>query len=75
MMEKLNSGDIPGTNEIGRFFKVMRTMHKMLQKDEELVSLIEEKTTEENYFKGNTTLMVQDFYWCCTRDVYGIENY
>jgi len=75
MMEKLGAPNIPGTKEIGRFFKVMRTIFNMLEKDEELVSLIKTKTTEDKYFKNRTTLLAQDFYWCCTRENYAIENY
>lgn len=64
-MEMVRANTIPGTNEIGRFFKVMNTLYNILIKDEELLRIHRGKIANERYYQGDTLLLAQDFYFCC----------
>ena len=74
-MGKLLQADTPSAQEMGRFFKLMLFLQKYLKEDATLVKLVEEKIMDDIYFKGDSTLLAQDFYWCCGRDAYAIEKY
>ncbi len=66
-MEVVHAKTIPGTNELGRFFKVMRTLHSILVKDKELLQIHKNLCADSIYYHGETLLLAQDFYWCVTR--------
>lgn len=74
-MDKILHSDIPSAQEMERFYKLMHFIQKFLTKEDELVELIEAKISDEKYFKGDSTLLAQDFYWCCGREGYAIEEY
>lgn len=63
-MEKVRAKTIPGTNEIARFFKVMKTIHGILSKDHELMNIHNGLRKDSKYFKEDSLLLAQDFYWC-----------
>jgi hypothetical protein len=63
-MEKVRAKTIPGTNEIARFFKVMKTIHGILAKDQELMKIHSALRKESKYFQEDSLLLAQDFYWC-----------
>lgn len=62
LLIKLGSRDIPKVNDIGRFFKVMRTLYKMMQKDEELMQLHQRRLHPDKHYQGDSLLMVEEFY-------------
>ncbi len=62
MMELLGSRDVPTLNDVGRFFKVMRTVSGFLKKDEEIMALHRERLHPKLHFAGETLLVVEDFY-------------
>lgn len=61
-MAAIGSLDIPKLNDIGRFFKVMRTVYKFLQKNEVVLKIHSERLDESQHFTGETLLVVEDFY-------------
>jgi len=72
-MELVQAKSIPSTNEIGRFFKVMHTLYGILSKDKELLAIHRKLRKGNNYYKDESLLLAQDFYWCCDR--YYIDKY
>ena len=66
-MDVVRAKTIPGTNEIDRFFKVMRTLHGILVKDIELIQIHKNICNDSKYYQNNTLLLAQDFYWCVSR--------
>lgn len=74
-MTKVDASSIPGTSEIARFFKVMRTFYKILSADKELMKIHKGLIADKKFYQGDTLLLAQDFYWCCTREQYSIEKY
>lgn len=68
-MTLVRAKSIPGTNEIGRFFKVMRTIHNIISKDEQLIKLHKELRKDSKYFQDNSLLLAQDLYWCTRYDL------
>ena len=66
-METVRAKTIPGTNEIDRFFRVMRTLYKILSDDKELMKIHKSLISDPMYYQGDTLLLAQDFYWCVSR--------
>lgn len=65
-MALIKARDVPGTRDIGRFFKVMRTVYSILAKDEELIELHRElRAGRDDMFQGESLLLVRGFYWFC----------
>lgn len=62
LLIKLGSRDIPKVNDIGRFFKIMRTLYKMMQKDEELMQLHRRRLHPDKHYQGDSLLLVEEFY-------------
>ncbi len=62
LMALLGSRDVPKLNDVGRFFKVMRTVFGFLKKDEELMALHWERLEAGRHFEGETLLVAEDFY-------------
>ncbi len=55
-----------GPHEIGRFFKVMRTVYSIISKDEELMEMHRDLSAgQPDLYQGETLLLVRDFYWFC----------
>lgn len=67
LMEQLGSRDIPQVNDVGRFFKVMRTLSNFLKKDEEILKIHQKRLDPAKHFAGETLLVVEDFMWTMTR--------
>ncbi len=61
LMHKLGSLDVPKVNDIGRYFKVMRTIFNFIKKDEEILVVHQERLDERKHFMGETLLVVEDF--------------
>ena len=60
-MAAIGSLDVPKVNDIGRFFKVMRTVFKFLQKNENLMRIHSERLDGRRHFMGETLLVAEDF--------------
>lgn len=58
---KLNSMDIPQVHDPARWFKVSRTIHNLLVKDNELLSIFNKWINPKTHFTGNNLLMAEDF--------------
>ena len=54
---RIGSLDIPEINDLNRFFKVMRTVYKFMEKDEELIALHKERLNSEKHFTGKSLLL------------------
>jgi len=74
MMVKLETQDVPAEFEIGRFFKLMQGLYKILIKDKELLEIHAKKIEGEEFYKEPCMMLVHDFYWCCNQDEYGIDK-
>lgn len=66
-METVRAKSIPGTNEIERFFKVIRTVYNILAKDKELLQIHKRLRSNPMYYQDESLLLAQDFYWCVSR--------
>lgn len=60
-MAAIGSLDVPKVNDIGRFFKVMRTVYKFLQKNDMVLKIHNERLNEDKHFMGETLLVAEDF--------------
>ncbi len=54
---RIGSLDIPEINDLNRFFKVMRTVYKFMEKDEELISLHKSRLNPGKHFTGKSLLL------------------
>ena len=61
LMELLGSRDVPKVNDTGRFFKVMRTIFKFIQKDEGILEIHRQRLDPSRHFMGETLLVAEDF--------------
>ncbi len=61
MMELLGSRDVPKVNDTERFFKVMRTVYKFLQKDGDVLEIHRQRLDPRHHFEGDTLLAAADF--------------
>lgn len=66
LLRKLHSADIPVGNDVKRFFKVARTLDKMMDKDPEIAELNQRRIDPARHFTGKSLLLVYDFYMFCT---------
>ena len=65
-MTMIKARSAPGTREIGRFFKVMRTVYGIISKDEELLEMHRElRAGRDGLYLGDSLMLVRDFYWYC----------
>lgn len=60
-MSAIGSLDVPKVNDIGRFFKVMRTIFKFLEKNETVIKIHAGRLDERRHFMGGTLLVAEDF--------------
>ena len=65
-LDLIGALDKPEVNDMDRFFKVVRTLDKFIEKDEELLAIMKEKLEDEQFYKGKSLLLAQDFYYCCS---------
>ena len=62
-MERLGARDVPQQNDLGRYFKVMRTLNTFLEKDAEVLPLLQQQLHPKRHYQGKTLLAVADFVW------------
>lgn len=60
-LELLGSRDVPKVNDTARYFKVMRTIFKFLQKDPEILSIHRNRMDPTIHYLGDTLLFSEDF--------------
>jgi hypothetical protein len=63
----LGGRDIPMRHDIGRFFKVMRTLMNFLDKDEPLKRSIAGRLDPKRHYTGKTLLLATDFCYFITK--------
>ncbi len=73
MLVKIGSAKIPLSHDLEQFVKVTKILANFLKKDEELIALIEQKKTGEEYYQDENLLMVHDFYWSCNQEQFEIK--
>jgi len=61
LMELLGSRDLPNVDDVGRYFKVIRTIFTFLKKNEKIMSTHAERLTPGLHFDGETLLVAWDF--------------
>jgi hypothetical protein len=57
----LGARDIPGQNDIGRFFKVMRTLTTFLEKDGSIQHALNSHLEQRRHYQGKTLMLTDDF--------------
>lgn len=75
LLIKLGSKNIPQANDVERFAKVVATLYKFLQKEEDIVELHRQRLQEGKHYNGESMLLVYDFYHCITQAWKGLEGY
>lgn len=65
-MELVKVNSIPGTGEYYRFFKTVKTIYGLIEKDEQLIQLHESLLTS-NCYKGKMLMLAQDFIFTTAR--------
>ncbi|TNE60998.1 MAG: hypothetical protein EP344_06635 [Bacteroidetes bacterium] len=61
VLEQFQARDIPEQNDIGRYFKVLRTLMNFLEKDGEVVPAINRHLKPQQHFPAKTLLLAEDF--------------
>jgi len=67
-MERFGARDVPQQNDLGRYFKVMRTLNTFLEKDAEVVPLLQKQLHPKRHYQGKSLLAVADFVGFVGRD-------
>ncbi|MFM9950267.1 MAG: hypothetical protein ACKV1O_20195 [Saprospiraceae bacterium] len=66
LMIRLGSPDIPQNNDPERYFKVMRTLQGLLNKQEHIRQLHANRIQDNRLFQGESLLLAFDFACFCT---------
>ena len=61
LMEMLGSRDLPKVDDLGRYFKVMRTVYTFIKKNPEILELHAKRITPGLHYEGETLLVAWDF--------------
>lgn len=64
-MDIMGARKIPVTNDIGRYFKVMRVVHKLLSSQEHITSTLDQGLSEVKSYKSKSLMMAYDFALYC----------
>ncbi len=62
LLKKVGAVNPPLVPDVERFVKVTRTLYKMMQNDEELMSLHKKRLIPGQSFEGQSLMVVYDFY-------------
>ncbi len=73
MMKRLEVVEIPQEFEVDRFFKIVKNLFNILSEDIELLELHRTRLMGNEFYTGESLMLVHDFYWCCTRPEYKIS--
>ncbi|MCC6463211.1 MAG: hypothetical protein IT260_22270 [Saprospiraceae bacterium] len=60
-LTRLQARDLPQQNDVGRYFKVMRTLLNFLDKDPEVAAAMQRHLHPRRHFQGKTLLLAEDF--------------
>lgn len=60
-MTRFGANDIPQSNDLPRYFKVLRTLLTFLEKDGEVLQAMQPHLHPRRHFQGKTMLVVEDF--------------
>ncbi|MFK7932179.1 MAG: hypothetical protein AB8G22_01635 [Saprospiraceae bacterium] len=60
-LQRLGSMDVPKINDVGRFFKVSRTLQKMLNQNESVMEGNKKRIVDPRLYKDETLLLAHDF--------------
>jgi len=60
-MTRFEARDIPQSNDLARYFKVLRTLRSFLEKDGAVVPAMQKHLHPRRHFQGNTLLLAEDF--------------
>ena len=61
LLEELGSMDVPKINDIGRYFKIMRTINKFIEKEDEILKIHTGRINPKKHYPGKTLLIAEDF--------------
>ena len=75
LLRQLGSPDLPAVNDLDRYFKVMRTLFKMMQQKETLPALHRRRLRPERDYMGESLLPVFDFAVFCTQPDYNRREF
>ena len=62
ILKAVGAKEVPRTNDFPRFVKVMRTLHNLLVKDEEVVEANRSRLDESLHYQDESMLLTYDFY-------------
>ena len=75
LLKRLGVGNLPKANDPIRFFKVVNTIYKLMQKEEELMSANRRRIEKQRKcFQGESLLLVHDFICYVTDPKYVNQN-
>lgn len=58
---RFDARDIPEQNDVGRYFKVLRTLMTFLEKDPKVAAAMQPHLHPRKHFSGKTLLLAEDF--------------
>ena len=58
---RLGARDIPAVNDVGRYFKVLRTLHGFLLKDAGVEPALQRHLIPHRHYQGKSLLLAEDF--------------
>jgi len=61
LLRKLGVGNLPQANDPIRYFKVMRTLQKLMQKEDDILEAHQARMGDERLYQGESLLLVHDF--------------
>ncbi|MDX1665780.1 MAG: hypothetical protein R3350_01050 [Saprospiraceae bacterium] len=61
LLHKLGTADLPDSHDLVRYFKVMRTLQKFLNRSEHLLRAHEERLDSRIHYTGDSLLLAYDF--------------
>lgn len=59
-LKRIGSKDLPKVNDLNRFFKVMRTVYKFMEKDGEVLDLHQKRLEPGRHFEGKSLLLASE---------------
>lgn len=59
-LKRIGSKDLPKVNDLNRFFKVMRTVYKFMEKDGEVLELHRKRLEPGKHFDGKSLLLASE---------------